>query len=284
MGLKGLKEILLNSIISLKASKYILLYIYIYIYYMEDKIKNKNSRIEAKKLSEIKKQNLEPLRLLLLNYVEDNENKIKTNVKVKLIKEITNSKTTATLQNLESKYITPLRFIKTNKPLPLTGVNRFNKSLNTASSKLQKLKRSHVGFELIQTDEKQSRAFNATVRVDKYQLSSLGSNVATDKGRILTTAYKKAVSELPIGQDFKLYSILNFEKKDGEATKEVSVNSGTFNNKEWGGWVNAFSGMIETTLQSAWGMGFQGASIQFGFIMTPAGGCYVEDEKLKLYN
>jgi hypothetical protein len=51
--------------------------------------------------------------------------------------------------------------------------------------------------------KKQSRAFNATVRVDKYQLISLGSNVATDKGRILTTAYKKAISELPIGQDFK---------------------------------------------------------------------------------
>jgi hypothetical protein len=38
--------------------------------------------------------------------------------------------------------------------------------------------------------------------------------------------------------------------------------------------------MIETSLQSAWGVGFSGASIQFGFIMTPAGGCYVEDESL----
>jgi hypothetical protein len=121
---------------------------------VEGKTRNNKSRIEAKKLSEFKKQNIEPLRLLLLNYVEDNENKIKTNVKVKLIKEITNSKTTAKLQNLESKYITPLRFIKTKKQLPLTEVNRFNTSLNTSASKLQKLKRSHVGFELIQTDEK----------------------------------------------------------------------------------------------------------------------------------
>jgi hypothetical protein len=38
--------------------------------------------------------------------------------------------------------------------------------------------------------------------------------------------------------------------------------------------------MIEATLQSAWGMSFSGASIQFGFIMTPSGGCYVEDESL----
>jgi hypothetical protein len=58
-------------------------------------------------------------------------------------------------------------------------------------SKLQKLKRSHVGFELTQTDHKQSRAFNSMVRVDKYQLVSVGSNVATDKGRILTTDYNK---------------------------------------------------------------------------------------------
>jgi hypothetical protein len=120
---------------------------------MEEQTKNNKSRIEAKTLSEFKKQNLEPLRLLLLNYVEYNENKIKTNVKVKLIKEITNSKTTVKLQNLESKYITPLRFIKTKKQLPLTEVNRFNKSLNTSVSKLQKLKRSHVGFEFIQTDK-----------------------------------------------------------------------------------------------------------------------------------
>jgi hypothetical protein len=88
------------------------------------------------------------------------------------------------------------------------------------------------------------------------------------------------VAELPKGEDFKFYSILNFKKKDGEATREVSVNSGTFNNKEWGGWVNTFGGMIEDTLQSAWGMGFSGASMQLGFIMTPAGGCYVEDESL----
>jgi hypothetical protein len=27
-------------------------------------------------------------------------------------------------------------------------------------------------------------------------------------------------------------------------------------------------------------MRFSGASIQFGFIMTPSGGCYVEDESL----
>jgi hypothetical protein len=121
--------------------------------------------------------------------------------------------------------------------------------------------------------KKQSRAFNATVRVNKYQLVSLGSNVATDKNRILTTAYKTAITELPKGEDFKFYSIINFENKDKETTKEVSVNSGTFNNKEWGGWVNKFSGMIEATLQSAWGMGFRGASIQFGFVMTPSGGC-----------
>jgi hypothetical protein len=118
------------------------------------------------------------------------------------------------------------------------------------------------------------------VRVDKYQLVSLGSNVATDKGRIVTTAYKTAIGELPNNEDFKFYDILNFNKKYGASTKEVSVNSGTFNNKEWGGWVNTFSGVIETSSQSAWGMGFSGASIQFGCIMTPAGGCYVEDESL----
>jgi hypothetical protein len=108
--------------------------------------KSKQSRIEAKKLSDFKKEQIEPLRGLLLTYVVDNENKIKTNVKTKLITEITNSKTTAKLQNLESKYITPLRFIKTKKQLPLTEVNRFHKPPNASVSKLQKLKRSHVGF------------------------------------------------------------------------------------------------------------------------------------------
>ena len=41
-----------------------------------------------------------------------------------------------------------------------------------------------------------------------------------------------------------------------------------------------FSIKIEPTLQSVWGMGVGGSSMQLGFIMTPAGACYVEDESL----
>ena len=40
------------------------------------------------------------------------------------------------------------------------------------------------------------------------------------------------------------------------------------------------SAKLETTLQSTWGMGFGGSSIQLGFVMSPAGGCYIEDESL----
>ena len=71
-----------------------------------------------------------------------------------------------------------------------------------------------------------------------------------------------------------------FKKKDGESTKEVSVNSGTFNKNDWGGWVNICCGKVETVLQSAWGMSLGGASLQVGFSLTPSGGCYVEDESL----
>ena len=133
---------------------------------MEVHDKSKISRIEVKKLAVFKKTLIKPLRDLLLNYVEENAHKIKPNVKVRLIKEITNSKKLTKLQNLETNYITPLRFVKPKKPLPLTEVNRFNKSLNASASKFQKLKRSHVGFELTQTGEQQRRAFNDTVRVD----------------------------------------------------------------------------------------------------------------------
>ena len=80
---------------------------------MEDKHKSKLTRIEAKKLSDFKKQQIEPLRDLFLNYVAENSNNRKPNVRVKLTKEITTSKTTANLHNLETKYITPLRFVKT---------------------------------------------------------------------------------------------------------------------------------------------------------------------------
>ena len=48
---------------------------------------------------------------------------------------------------------------------------------------------------------------------------------------------------------------------------------------EWGGWVNVLC-ELESALQSAWGMGLAGASLQFGFVLTPSGGCYVEDESL----
>ena len=71
-------------------------------------------------------------------------------------------------------------------------MNRFNKPLNASASKFQK-KRSPVGFELTQTSEKQSRAFNDTVRVGKYKIISLGSDVATDKAKLITSAYKKAI-------------------------------------------------------------------------------------------
>ena len=67
---------------------------------MEVKHISKLTRIEAKKLSEIKEQNLAPLRDLLLNYVEDTTNQITVNVKLNLTKEITNSNTTANLQHV----------------------------------------------------------------------------------------------------------------------------------------------------------------------------------------
>ena len=41
------------------------------------------------------------------------------------------------------------------------------------------------------------------------------------------------------------------------------------------------SAKLETTRQYTWGMGFGGSSIQLGFIMSPSGGCYVEDESSK---
>ena len=59
-----------------------------------------------------------PLRDLVLNYVEDATNTIKPNVKLNLIKDITHYKATANLQSLETNHISPLRFIKTTKPLP----------------------------------------------------------------------------------------------------------------------------------------------------------------------
>ena len=43
--------------------------------------------------------------------------KIKPKVKLKLIKDIANAKTSVNLQNLETEYITPLRFIKTKTNL-----------------------------------------------------------------------------------------------------------------------------------------------------------------------
>ena len=45
------------------------------------------------------------------------------------------------LLDLETKYITALRFIKTKKQLPLTEVNIFNEHLIESLSKLQKPKK-----------------------------------------------------------------------------------------------------------------------------------------------
>ena len=83
----------------------------------------------------------------------------------------------------------------------------------------KKTRRSHVGFDLTQTGEKQSRAFNDTVRGDKYKIISLGSNVATDKVKLITSAYKKATVGFSKTQDFKCYVITIFKKKDEESTK-----------------------------------------------------------------
>ena len=72
------------------------IYIYIYIYGRYNN-KSKLTRTEAKKLSDFKKQQIEPLRDLVLYYVAENSNNIKPNVKVKLIKDIASSKTTANI-------------------------------------------------------------------------------------------------------------------------------------------------------------------------------------------
>ena len=45
------------------------------------------------------------------------------------------------------------------------------------------------------------------------------SHVATEKGRISTSAYQKAIAELPKDQDSTFDSIINFNKKAGESTK-----------------------------------------------------------------
>ena len=108
---------------------------------------------------------------------------------------------------------------------------RFNKTLKLAASKFQQLLRSHVGLELTQTGATQSRAFNDSVRVGNYKIISLGSNVATDKVKIITSAYTKATVGFSKTQYFKFHSIINFLKKDGNSTKEVSVNRGAFNKK-----------------------------------------------------
>lgn len=42
-----------------------------------------------------------------------------------------------------------------------------------------------------------------------------------------------------------------------------------------------FLGKLKNTQQSAWYMGLNNSSLQFGFIVMPQAGCYVEDEELK---
>ena len=71
------------------------------------------THIEADKLSDVQQQPIEPFRDLLLKYVEDTTNKIKPYVKLKIIKDSTNSRTTAILNILETNYSKPLRYIKT---------------------------------------------------------------------------------------------------------------------------------------------------------------------------
>ena len=68
-------------------------------------------------------------------------------------------------------------------------------------------RKSHVGFEFTQTGEQQHRAFNDPVRVDNYKITSLGPNVATDKGKLITSAFTKAIDGLPKDQYFRLYDI-----------------------------------------------------------------------------
>ena len=74
-----------------------------------------------------------------------------------------------------------------------------------------------------------------------YKIISLGSGVATDKAKIITYAYTKATVGFDKDQHFNFYSIITFDKKDGEPTQEVSVTSGSFNKNEWGRWVNIFA-------------------------------------------
>ena len=52
---------------------------------MEVKHNYKITRVETNRLSDFKKQQFQPLRGLLLNYVEDDTQQITTNVKLKLI-------------------------------------------------------------------------------------------------------------------------------------------------------------------------------------------------------
>ena len=251
---------------------------------MAERNKTKLKLIEAKKLSDLNKQQTVLLQNILLNHISDNSNKIKTNVKNRLIQQIKNSKTTRKLKTIETKYITPLRFIKSDKPLPLTTINKFNIPLSATVSKAQKIKRNHVGLKLIKEGVKHSRAFNNMVRVNKYLIISLGSNVAVDIYKIVISSYKKAILELDKNQNFKFYSIMTLFRKyelDGvEMVAAIPVNSGTFDKKNWIKWLLRFVNDIEKLIQSDKSILILGSIIQYGFILTPSGGCYVEDKNL----
>ena len=96
--------------------KYI--YIYICIYSICKITITLNLHVFKLRRYPILRRKNKPLRDLVLNYVKDATHTIKPNVKLNLIKDITHYKATANLQSLETNHISPLRFIKTTKPLP----------------------------------------------------------------------------------------------------------------------------------------------------------------------
>ncbi len=243
----------------------------------------------ARKVGALKKaaetaENIEFLRKRLMNILQDNAQKLQKRALAKLTKDITEAKRLVKLQNINKDYLEPLRGIRRKARIALTQVITLSNEVNegkqrsekASASKIQRLMRSRVTFEVLSNGDVETTAFEGMIRQVKLKVKLLGRDVEMNLPLILTSGYRRATQEVELDTQFRFFGKVHANTSKGGDDRNVGYDVGTFKQDEVQDWVTATQSRLKGNIQSNATVSMKSSILTFGFIKIPAGGHYIE--------
>ena len=217
-----------------------------------------------------------------------------------------------TIKNEESKQVAN-EIIKLYKNRNITNVATVEKLINKLSSKNKKSRESAIKTynenksnwethntknpEIIQRREKASAIITKLFKQGVKFTAETGKTAMNGKVEKIKTTAKYVGTEAKLRKLIyaSLKQALNIRQSKSKNFKvyarmvayadgvERHINSGSFDEKHISNMIDTLIDKIEGVSTNYQDTSINKTHIEYGFIDTPSGGCYVEDEKIKCY-